>query len=64
VADDLLFLSFSVQILELRMFLALIHATFFLDKVPEELDDSVARETVTTHPVRCYIRPIPWSEIE
>jgi hypothetical protein len=50
--------------LELRMFLALVSASFFLDKVPEELDDSTGREAVTTHPTQSYVRPIPWSEIE
>jgi hypothetical protein len=46
------------------MFLAMIHATFFLDKVPEEFDNMNTKETVTTHPTICYIRPIPWSEIQ
>jgi len=54
----------KLAILELRMFLALIQATFFLDQVPEELDSFAARETVTTHPTQCYVNPIPWSEVE
>ena len=42
------------------MYLALIQASFFLDKVPEEFDGMAAIETVTTHPMQCYVRPIPW----
>jgi hypothetical protein len=53
-----------MQILELRMFLALIQATFFLDRVPVELDSFAAREIITTHPMQCYVNPIPWSEVE
>jgi hypothetical protein len=46
------------------MYLAMIHSTFFLDKVPEELDNMDMKEAVTTHPTICYVRPIPWSEIQ
>ena len=46
------------------MYLAMMQATFFFDKIPEEFDHMKSKEAVTTHPTICYIRPIPWSETE
>jgi hypothetical protein len=36
--------------------------SFFFEAIPEELDGSEAREMVTVHPTKAYVRPIPWAE--
>jgi hypothetical protein len=40
-----------------------LQAVFFFDAVPEELDGSEVAEMVTIHPVKSYIRPIPWAKV-
>ncbi|KAJ7091852.1 cytochrome P450 [Mycena belliarum] len=54
----------KLALIELRMFLSMVQVNFFLDALPEELNTWTARETVTNHPVQCYIRPILWDNME
>jgi hypothetical protein len=37
---------------------------FFFDAVPQELNTWRAHETITFHPVECYVRLIPWDDME
>ncbi|KAJ7808617.1 cytochrome P450 [Mycena olivaceomarginata] len=50
--------------IELRLFLSMITVNFFFDAVPAELNTWKSHETVTNHPAQCYVRPIPWEELE
>jgi hypothetical protein len=52
------------QLIELRIFLAIIQVNFFFDAVPEELNTWESREALTSHPVQCYIRPVAWDQME
>ncbi|KAJ7914757.1 cytochrome P450 [Mycena leptocephala] len=45
-------------------FLAIIQVNFFFDALPEELNTWQSREALTSHPAQCYIRPIPWDQME
>ncbi|KAJ7862214.1 cytochrome P450 [Mycena leptocephala] len=40
------------------------HVNFFFDALPEELNTWQSREALTSHPAQCYIRPIPWDQME
>ncbi|KAJ7860117.1 cytochrome P450 [Mycena olivaceomarginata] len=50
----------KLALIQLRLFLAITQFNFFFDALPEELNGWKSHETVTSHPVQCYVRPIPW----
>jgi hypothetical protein len=52
------------QLIELRLFLAIVQVNFFLDALPGELNTWKSRENLTNHPAQCYVRPIPWEKME
>ncbi|KAJ7129909.1 cytochrome P450 [Mycena crocata] len=54
----------KLALIELRLFLAMTNANFFLAPVPEALNGWAAHETVTNHPLQCYIRPVGWESEE
>ncbi|KAF7369588.1 Cytochrome P450 [Mycena venus] len=53
----------KLALLELRLFLATTQLNFFFDALPDELNGWKSHETVTNHPVQCYVRPIPWDDV-
>ncbi|KAJ7790786.1 cytochrome P450 [Mycena olivaceomarginata] len=52
----------KLALLELRTFLAMVQFNFFFAALPEEINTWKSVETVTTHPLQCFTRPIPWGE--
>ncbi|KAJ7280942.1 cytochrome P450 [Mycena rebaudengoi] len=54
----------KLALTELRLFIVMMQLNFFFDAIPQELNTWRAHETVTFHPVQCYVRPIPWDEME
>ncbi|KAJ7067242.1 cytochrome P450 [Mycena amicta] len=54
----------KLALIQLRLFLAITQLNFFLDALPEELNGWKAHETVTNHPVQCFVRPVPWDNID
>ncbi|KAJ7853816.1 cytochrome P450 [Mycena olivaceomarginata] len=54
----------SFDLLELRAFLAMVQFNFFFAALPEEINTWKSVETVTNHPVQCFIRPIPWENMQ
>ncbi|KAJ7882836.1 cytochrome P450 [Mycena leptocephala] len=54
----------KLALTELRLFIAMMQFNFFFDAVPQELNTWRAHETITFHPVECYVRPIPWDDME
>ncbi|KAJ7305635.1 cytochrome P450 [Mycena albidolilacea] len=53
----------KLALIQLRLFLAIAQFNFFFDALPEELNGWKSHETVTSHPVQCYVRPIPWDNV-
>ncbi|KAJ7837638.1 hypothetical protein B0H14DRAFT_3870331 [Mycena olivaceomarginata] len=53
----------KLALIQLRLFLAITQFNFFFDALPEELNGWKSHETVTSHPVQCYVRPIPWDNV-
>ncbi|KAF7309060.1 Cytochrome P450 [Mycena kentingensis (nom. inval.)] len=54
----------KLAVAELRLFFGMMQMAFLFDEVPAELNTWAAQETVTNHPLQCYVRPIPWEEVE
>ncbi|KAJ6582654.1 cytochrome P450 [Mycena vulgaris] len=54
----------KLALIQLRLFLAITQFNFFFDALPEELNGWTPYETVTSHPVQCYVRPIPWDNVD
>jgi hypothetical protein len=50
--------------LELRLALATLNLAFFLDPVPEEVDDMEAKDIISVQPIHCYVNPKRWSDVE
>ncbi|KAJ7354178.1 cytochrome P450 [Mycena albidolilacea] len=53
----------KLALLELRTFLAMVQFNFFFAALPEEINTWKSVETVTTHPLQCFTRPIPWENM-
>jgi hypothetical protein len=51
------------QVLELKVLIALISTSFFLDSVPSELDTDDSVVLISRQPVQCYINPVRWNEL-
>ncbi|KAJ6563669.1 cytochrome P450 [Mycena vulgaris] len=54
----------KLALIQLRLFLAITQLNFFFDALPEELNGWKSHETVTNHPVQCFVRPIPWDNMD
>ncbi|KAJ7354193.1 cytochrome P450 [Mycena albidolilacea] len=54
----------KLALLELRAFLAMVQFNFFFAALPEEINTWKSVETVTNHPVQCFIRPILWENMQ
>jgi hypothetical protein len=42
----------------------MVQFNFFFAALPEEINTWKSVETVTNHPVQCFIRPIPWENMQ
>ncbi|KAF7368522.1 hypothetical protein MVEN_00175500 [Mycena venus] len=53
----------KLALLQLRLFVAMTQVNVFFDAIPEELNTWESHETVTNHPVQCYVKPVPWDQL-
>nr|XP_031860768.1 uncharacterized protein CI109_003812 [Kwoniella shandongensis]KAA5527840.1 hypothetical protein CI109_003812 [Kwoniella shandongensis] len=54
----------NLAMLELRVFVSQLNVAFFFAPIPESQNIFDRVETVTSHPIYSYIRPVPWSTVE
>ncbi|KAG8900859.1 hypothetical protein FRC00_010718 [Tulasnella sp. 408] len=50
--------------LELKIFIATLNLSFFLEEVPKELSSHRAKIELTRSPVQAYVAPRPWAKTE
>jgi hypothetical protein len=49
--------------MELRMFCLILNQAFFFAQVEPGQNGFQRKETVTSHPVYCYVRPVAWEMV-